>query len=38
MLGKVAIIEFILMLAMAGAGVAYFRYTEAQIEIGRAHV
>ena len=31
MLGKVAIIEFILMLAMAGAGVAYFRYTEAQI-------
>jgi hypothetical protein len=31
MFGKIAIIEFFLMLAMAGAGVSYFRYTEAQI-------
>ena len=31
MFGKIAIIEFFLMLAMVGAGVSYFRYTEAQI-------
>jgi hypothetical protein len=31
MFGKIAIIQFFLMLAMAGAGVAYFHYTEGVI-------
>ena len=31
MFGKIALIQFFLMLAMVGAGVAYFRYTEGVI-------
>jgi hypothetical protein len=31
MFGKIAIVEFLLMLAMGAAGVSYFRYTEQQI-------